>query len=219
MVNELLWKLDGEEGNQPVINNFAFSASVITYSFYKDPQSNRAHKTVYGASMACKGKVARTIMIAVSAVHIWDKAISFAVCCGNEGPAIEFPEHVYCDAYRFQTKRRGWEKIPPCKKCNRIFKKVHFHPLYEPSEKMQEWPFGNCAEAESLSKLLLCTREVREATRTVADSEGNQMCREEIENTFREKHEGMMRERARKLLHSRKFPLNKTTDWLFFTPA
>ncbi|KAM4691131.1 uncharacterized protein WCC33_015983 [Rhinophrynus dorsalis] len=216
-VNVLFWKLKGEEGNQPVANDFAFSASVIAYSCYKDKETNTALQMAYGSSISCKGKVPRQVMIAISALHVWDKAIAYAVCCGGNSPVITFPKQIHCYAYQFNCYKRMYKKIPPCTKCDQIFKDVQFNPSYSKCNKKEEWPYGNCAETESLSKLLLLLNNTNDTCK-VHDREGRQINRNEIENKFREEHEGKMRAKVKKLLHARKFILD-SAEWQFFTPA
>ncbi|XP_063819736.1 uncharacterized protein LOC135057998 [Pseudophryne corroboree] len=215
-VNESLWKIYDDEGNQPVANDFAFKASVITYSCVKD-QNERVLNMAYGASMSCKGRTQRRIMIAISALYVWDKAISYAVCCGDKGPAIKFPDHVHCTAYRFDTRKREYKEIPPCTICNKMYVS-NFRPMYQVTNKKETWPFGNCAENESFSKLLHCSTDVREAIHTVSDEGGRLMNRKDIENTFKDEYEDKMKNNVRNLLASRKFSLT-SGDWQFFTPV
>ncbi|XP_075072928.1 uncharacterized protein LOC142161314 [Mixophyes fleayi] len=216
VVNESLWKLDDDEGNQPVANDFAFSASVITYSCVKDLKNMRFLKKAYGASISCKGKVPRKIMIALSALYVWDKAISYVVCCGAKGPAIQFPDQVHCNAYSFDTKNRKYKEVPPCTKCNKMYI-VQFKPEYLVTNKTETWPFGNCAENESLSKLLHHNTDVRQAIYTVKDEGDTPMNRQDIENKFKDEYEEKMKNEVKLLLRSRNFKV-PTGDWQFFTP-
>ncbi|KAM4663085.1 uncharacterized protein O3C94_011384 [Discoglossus pictus] len=216
-VNKSLWKLAEEKGNQPVANDFSFTASVITYSCYKDPQTNRDDKKAFGSSLSCRGKIPRRIMIAVSALFEWDKAISYAVLYGKTGPAIVFPADVHCKAYSFNTKERKYNCISPCTNCDRIFKNVVFNPKYHSSGKKETWPYGNCAETESLSKLLSCAPELREGTKTVPDVEGNMMYRNDIEKIFKDQHECKLRLDTMQLLRTRKISVQHES-WDIFRP-
>ncbi|XP_068120236.1 uncharacterized protein [Hyperolius riggenbachi] len=214
-LNNSLWTLN-EGGDQCVANDFAFSASVVTHSYITDPHNANILESFYGASLSCKGKIPRMIMIYISALYVWDKAISYAVSCGDTGHGIVFPEDVHCKAYRFTTEINGYKEIPPCVKCHKMFI-TNFDPEYEVVKKLQPWRYGNCAETESLSKLLQGSKVVRNHLHTFGDNRQH-MSREDIEKTFAAKHEGSMREKLANRLASRDFRVARQ-DWKFFTPA
>ncbi|XP_068118556.1 uncharacterized protein [Hyperolius riggenbachi] len=205
-----------EEGEQVVANYFDFSASVVTQSYIKDPNNANILECFYGASLSCKGETQRKIMIYISALYVWDKAISYVVSCGDTGHGIVFPEDVHCKAYRFTTEINGYKEIPPCVKCHKMFI-TNFDPEYEVVKKLQPWRYGNCAETESLSKLLQGSLEVRNHLHTFGDNR-QPMSREDIEKTFTAKHEGSMREKLANCLASRDFRV-APCDWKFFTPG
>ncbi|XP_038828021.1 uncharacterized protein LOC120027201 [Salvelinus namaycush] len=110
----------------------------------------------YGASMSCTGKKEGQIMIAVSCLCTWHYGVSNAVMTykpdknkrKNFDGTMKLQENVKCQA----SNVKSGEKIPPCKSCGNLF------GLEKPSNQM--WPYGNCAEAESLSKLLYGEEEI-----------------------------------------------------------
>lgn len=213
-LNTSLWK---DHESQPIANDFAFTASVVTYCCVKDSDNAKVLKKAYGSSMSCKGKVQRKIMIAISALHVWDRAVSYAVCCAGKGPPITFPQQVHCNAYRFNTNReKGYENIPPCTKCNKMYR-VDFNPEYHEHTRREDWEYGNCAENESFSRLLHSHRDVREEICIRDDNGEKLMNREDIENKFKDEYEDETRRTVRQLLTSRKFKLTKG-EWRFFTP-
>ncbi|XP_077107458.1 uncharacterized protein LOC143765063 isoform X2 [Ranitomeya variabilis] len=216
VINESLWKVTDEEGNQPIANDFALTATVVTYCCVKDSRDAKVLKKAYGSSMSCKGKVQRQIMIAISALHVWDKAISYAVCCAGTDLPITFPEQVHCNAYKFKTQIRGYVKTAPCTKCNKMYT-VKFSPKYQAHNKKEDWPYGNCAENESFSRLLQSDRTVREKICIIGENGETLMNWEDIQSKFKEKYEDAKKEEIKNLLSSRGFKLG-SGEWKFFIP-
>ncbi|XP_068120508.1 uncharacterized protein [Hyperolius riggenbachi] len=155
-INNSLLRNNNE--NETVANDF--SASVIAYSRARDPSISNDTDWYYGASISYKDKVPRKIMISISSLYIWDKAISYIVRCGDNGRGLTFPNNVQCCACRFNGKECDYEVIPPCRKCDRMFN-VQYELKYQKTSDKQTWPYGNCAEAESLSNLLRRNKHVR----------------------------------------------------------
>ncbi|XP_075702206.1 uncharacterized protein LOC142666143 [Rhinoderma darwinii] len=216
-VNESLWKSFDEEGNQPIANDFTLTASVVTYCCVKDSKDAKVLKKAYGSSMSCKGKTERRIMIALSTLHVWDRVISYAVCRQGNGLPITFPEQVHCNAYSFITKRGGYEEIPPCTKCNKMYI-VKFNPEHQAHNKEERWLYGNCAENEAFSKLLQTHKDVKIEI-CIRDDDGKKlMNREDIEKKFKEDYEDKMQREVKQLLTSRKFKFT-SGEWKFFTPS
>ncbi|KAM8945678.1 uncharacterized protein RCH25_048993 [Pelodytes ibericus] len=203
-VNKSLLKLDKNQGNQQVSN--AFSATVTAYSCFTDAEDNQILKMAYGASMSCKGRDPRKIMISVSALVVWDKAISYAVFTEGNNPIIRFPNQVYCKAYRFSIEQNGFQNVAPCNKCAKIFPNVKFDPLHVKSEKDAGWPYGNCAETEALSKLILGYQEIRSEFQ-IETRDGEKMHINDIENTFKEVYEETLKRKLKMLLGSRSFKI------------
>ncbi|XP_068118301.1 interaptin-like [Hyperolius riggenbachi] len=215
-LNKLMWRLEKENSNKLIVNDFAFSASVVAHSYIKDPNNANFLESAYGASLSCTGKKQRGIMICLSALFVWDKAISYAVSCENSGHGIVFPQNVHCVAYKFNNHSRRYKKIPPCVKCNKMFK-ASFDPKHRVTDEPQEWPYGNCAETESFSKLLHGSEEVRNNVRTFGDNRQH-MSREDIERTFDARHEGRLQEKLGIYLEQRNFHVARC-DWKIYTPA
>ncbi|XP_073540296.1 uncharacterized protein [Phyllobates terribilis] len=217
VINESLWKVTDEEGNQPIANDFALTASVVTYCCVKDSRDAKVLKRAYGSSMSCKGKAQRQIMIAISTLHVWDKAISYAVCCAGKGLPITFPEQVHCNAYNLKTQIGGYVKVAPCTKCNKMYI-VKFNPEYQAHNKKEDWMYGNCAENESLSRLLQSDRSVRENICIMGDNGETLMNWEDIQNKFNEKFEDEKKKTLKSLLSSRGFQLS-SGEWKLFIPS
>ncbi|KAH1182686.1 hypothetical protein KIL84_004178 [Mauremys mutica] len=166
--NAQLWNESPEGSHALNATEFTFSASVITCCFYDDPQGGADLQRFYGASLSCKGRHERCIMIELSSVKTWHKAMAYAVHHGATGPAITFPEGVWSQAFQFNVKEQKYQEKSPCKKCQHMFRNVNFWPPARPIAPTNgdKWQYGNCAEVESLSKLLLGTRVVEEGVRS-----------------------------------------------------
>ncbi|XP_024251272.2 uncharacterized protein LOC112229576 [Oncorhynchus tshawytscha] len=131
-------------------SKYQFTSSTICVSQRKDVQ-----RSYYGASMSCTGKKGQ-IMIAVSCLCTWHYSVSNAVMTykpdknkrNNFDGTMKLQGHVKCQA----SNVKSGEEMSPCRSCGHLF------GLKEPSNQM--WPYGNCAEAESLSKLLYGEEEI-----------------------------------------------------------
>ncbi|XP_066442822.1 uncharacterized protein [Eleutherodactylus coqui] len=202
--------IDDEEGNKCVANSFA--ATVVTYCYVKNPCAQKVLKEAYGSSMSCKGKYQRNVMINISALHVWDRAISYAVCSAGTSPPITFPVEVHCKAYKLRPKR----EIPPCTKCFSMYI-VQFNPEYKALNRKEDWPYGNCAENEALSRLLQSHEDVGREIYIMDEDGGKLMNKEDIENRFKHVYEGEIQKHLRRRLTSRNFMLIQG-EWNLFTP-
>lgn len=119
----------------------------------------------YGASMSTTGRPAGQILVAASCLSFWDEYVADAVmsnCLKKKmkeecfDVTIQFPANVKCRAFNV---RRG-EAINPCLSCKNMFG-------LDSAEK-REWPYGNCAEVESLSNLLR-EEEVKDAVQRIGN--------------------------------------------------
>ncbi|XP_056406119.1 uncharacterized protein LOC130297561 [Hyla sarda] len=211
-VNKSLLKSHKEKEDEFIANDFAFNASAVTFCCVKDSNNAKVLRKAYGSSLSCKGKIERKIMIAVSALHVWDRAVSYAVCCAGQGHPITFPERVECMTYSFIQRK----KIPPCNKCFKMYK-LKAIPEHEAHNKMEHWPYGNCAENESLSRLLQCDEDVRREICIIDENGRKVMNRQDIENKFKEEYEDEIKRTARNNLTPRKVTL-PLGEWNFFSP-
>ncbi|XP_047239853.1 uncharacterized protein LOC124879367 [Girardinichthys multiradiatus] len=117
----------------------------------------------YGVSMSTTGRPAGQILIAASCFHFWHKYVANAVIsyCPNKMRKVYFngtfqlPVDVRCEAFKLRTGT----PMNPCKSCSNMFGLD--------TTDTQVWPYGNCAEVESLSKLL----GVEEVERRVQNNE------------------------------------------------
>lgn len=102
--------------------------------------------------MSTHRKPARHIVIAASCLNFWDEYVAYAVMTyypqkkkKRFDGTIQLPDGVRCEAFSIKEKIR----MDPCLACRNMFS------LNAENQNDQEkFPYGNCAEAESLSKLL-----------------------------------------------------------------
>ncbi|XP_063309482.1 uncharacterized protein LOC134610450 isoform X1 [Pelobates fuscus] len=215
-VNSSLWKMDRTIGSHPVANDFAFTAYIIAYSCYRDARTNGILKIAYGSSMSCKGKIPRQIMIRISALYKWDKAISYAVCRHRNSPAIMFPNQVQCETFSFQAQKCNFRRIPSCTDCEKLFKNEQPDPLSITDKEI--CLYGSLAETESVSNLLMCCPDLRNTTVSEQFNNQNPMNREEIEHIFTTEYQQQLISELRSLLNSRDFTLPEG-EWLFYNPV
>lgn len=108
--------------------------------------------------MSTSGRKPGRIMIAASCLSTWDSYVADAVMTyypNMEKKAyfdgtIKLPEYVRCQAFKLSNT----EQMLPCTSCAHLFG--------FPKMEKKEWPYGNCAEAESVSNLLKHEKEVKE---------------------------------------------------------
>ncbi|XP_036423163.1 uncharacterized protein LOC118806024 isoform X2 [Colossoma macropomum] len=112
----------------------------------------------YGASLCCRKGAAKEILIDLSCLQLWHKYVSHAVMSFSSGggDGITFPGSLRCQAYVRDRKRNVYEEKQPCSNCGRMFN------LQDANPDKVEYPFGNCAETECLSKLLINNQYMRE---------------------------------------------------------
>ncbi|XP_067914397.1 uncharacterized protein [Heterodontus francisci] len=87
-----------------------FVSTVISYSYFYDVAARRQTTDNYfGASVSCKGKKQREIMIDILCCQTWHKDISWAVCIGNtyNRKAFSFPPEVHSMAFNIYTPAQG----------------------------------------------------------------------------------------------------------------
>ncbi|OXB81085.1 UNVERIFIED_CONTAM: hypothetical protein H355_005015 [Colinus virginianus] len=130
---------------------FTFRAAIVAYSFYKDPQNKEGSPLFYGASLSCSGWLERKIMISILCLQTWHRAVAFAVYHGQDNLAIVFPDEVQCQAFCYSNG--AFKEKSPCVNCKKMYH-VNFQPPPDDTTEDVQWPHGNCAENESLSKLL-----------------------------------------------------------------
>ncbi|XP_043924123.1 uncharacterized protein LOC122799246 [Protopterus annectens] len=189
-------------------NDYCFDSTVVSQSYFKDPQTDKGSEMFWGASLACKGKVEREILIYISCIKAWNKAVAYAVHYAQTGRAIKFPNYVYSEAFRSGRRNNSpYESIPPCLKCVSLFHNIRFIPQSE-EEHHAAWPYGNCAEAESFSKLLNTLSNVLDDVKAVINGAEEPFTQEMIDFVAN------CQKSAAQKLKSRKFLL--TEDWHFF---
>lgn len=164
----------------------------------KDPSSTR----YYGMSMSTSGKVPGRIAVAAACLSNWEEYVAGAVM--TYYPEMEkkpyfdgtmrLPDCVRCQAFSFNQL----QKMLPCKSCANLF------GFRESSD--TPWPYGNCAEDESISNLLKNEKEVKEQSRPSASS---------YTEDNRKKAMKSLEEELGKYLKMMKFSWDKT----FYTPS
>ncbi|XP_043924124.1 uncharacterized protein LOC122799248 [Protopterus annectens] len=91
-------------------NDFAFASRVISYCYFYDEHVTRKKtRNYFGASISCKGKLSREVMIDISCCETWNKHVALAVCAasiyGNNIPYLLPPPSIYSAAVQmFQTE-------------------------------------------------------------------------------------------------------------------
>nr|XP_038021506.1 uncharacterized protein LOC101791571 isoform X3 [Anas platyrhynchos]XP_038021507.1 uncharacterized protein LOC101791571 isoform X3 [Anas platyrhynchos]XP_038021508.1 uncharacterized protein LOC101791571 isoform X3 [Anas platyrhynchos]XP_038021509.1 uncharacterized protein LOC101791571 isoform X3 [Anas platyrhynchos] len=188
--NETLQEeLEQEQEANLKLSQFVFRAAVVSFSIYRDPGDGAATPLFYGASLSCSGLLERKIMIAILCLQTWHKAVAFAVHHGENDLAIVFPDGVQSRAFYYT--HGAFKEKKPCVKCTKMFK-VDFRPPAGSATENSRWPYGNCAENESLSKLLQGVPGLQErvvSTHTPPQPNTYQAIEQEfadvIENSFR----------------------------------
>nr|XP_047906243.1 uncharacterized protein LOC106046794 isoform X2 [Anser cygnoides]XP_047906244.1 uncharacterized protein LOC106046794 isoform X2 [Anser cygnoides] len=142
-------KLEREANMKP--SEFVFRAAIVAFSIYRDPEDGAAPPLFYGASLSCSGLLEKKIMIDVLCIKTWHKAVAFAVHHAEDDLAIVFPDGVECRAFYYS--HGAFAEKQPCMKCREMFH-VDFQPPADSTKEDCPWPYGNCAENETLSKLL-----------------------------------------------------------------
>ncbi|XP_029629769.1 uncharacterized protein LOC115206700 isoform X2 [Salmo trutta] len=136
---------------------YTLEATVIAVCYNETSGDLRPVK-YYGASLSCRGEREKNIMINWSCLHVWHDYVSYAVLSfrhDEQGNGIRFPVTVKCRAFyrNYQTNR--YEDRRPCKNCGDLFS------LSNPEMDRNDFPYGNCAETECLSKLIFNDQDVR----------------------------------------------------------
>ncbi|XP_033950427.1 uncharacterized protein [Pseudochaenichthys georgianus] len=126
-------------------------------------QKNPNSEKYYGVSMSTSGRDPGRIMVAASCLPgSWDSYVAGAVMTFNQKKSmksyfdgtIKLPQHVRCQAYSLHG---GGAAMHPCQSCGNLF------GLGGNDEAL--FPYGNCAEVESVSNLFKKDTEVREQAR------------------------------------------------------
>ncbi|XP_039766977.1 uncharacterized protein LOC100680859 isoform X2 [Ornithorhynchus anatinus] len=130
-----------------------FLASTVSVSFYTDDRGRRS-RPFFGCSIACKGKAARFVVIRAASLGRWPQEVALAVWTFSHGQkwSVTFPGKVISTAYKWNGDR--FVPSVPCSRCHEMFPDVDFEPPPPSVEVKASWPYGNCAEADSLGKLL-----------------------------------------------------------------
>ncbi|XP_026016303.1 uncharacterized protein LOC113017366 [Astatotilapia calliptera] len=174
-LQDLLTDLDLEENNKKT----AFVSSTICIS--QKSQTNKSERYC-GVSMSTKGPNAGKIMIAASCLSKWHKYVSGAVMTYYPNTVqkdyfdgtIEVPGNIRCEAFCL----RDGARMKPCRSCKNLFGLN--------TEDLREWPYGNCAEAESLSNLLENEREVEtHVDEYSAEKDNRQRAEDEVGRVLR----------------------------------
>ncbi|KAI4876217.1 hypothetical protein NFI96_017962 [Prochilodus magdalenae] len=113
----------------------------------------------YGASLCCRKGPAKGILIGLSCLKTWHEYVSHAVMSFTSGApsdGITFPKSLRCQAFYRDWKENVYKEKRACWNCKQLFN------LQDADEDKVEHPFGNCAETECLSKLLINNQHVYE---------------------------------------------------------
>lgn len=187
-------------------SEFIFRAAVVAYSFYKEPQKEAGFPLFYGASLSCKGLMEKKIMISILCLRMWHKAVAFAVYHGQDNQAIVFPDEVKCRAFCYSNG--AFTEKPPCVNCKMMYH-VAFQPFEGDNRENVQWPHGNCAENECLSKLLQGVPGLQErvvSTDTSVIHNPPQNTYQAIEQEFANSIEANLTNQLIMLLQTKNFP-------------
>ncbi|KAI4874436.1 hypothetical protein NFI96_019382 [Prochilodus magdalenae] len=115
----------------------------------------------YGASLCCRKGPAKDILIGLSCLKTWHVYVSHAVMsftsgAPGDGDGITFPKSLRCQAFYRDWKENVYKEKRACWNCKQLFN------LQDADLGKVEHPFGNCAETECLSKLLINNQHVHE---------------------------------------------------------
>ncbi|KAF1386323.1 hypothetical protein PFLUV_G00093560 [Perca fluviatilis] len=152
-LQQFIGTLKGSVNEKPLVSR------TICVSQSRSPGSVR----YYGVSMSANAARRKKVLIGASCLRKWDSYVADAVMTfyperGTEGFArktyfdgtIQVPEqHVRCETFDLYNG----EVKPPCKSCHELF------GLTGHTGRVN--PYGNCAEAESLSNLFQGDKAVR----------------------------------------------------------
>ncbi|XP_067914400.1 uncharacterized protein [Heterodontus francisci] len=200
-------------------NNLCFVSTVISCCFFQDLVRGTKTNNYLGASVSCFGKHQKEIMIDILCCQTWNKDISLAVCMALEchEQAIKFHPLVHCTAYSMKDssntergvctangKHQQHTPIPPCRKCLTLFPDIG-NDLQQRNNDHRFWQYGNCAEVESLSRLL--------------NAHGDISMRLSAPAGERFRWESLILKRKRRLIHNLKlFKFHLGNDLLFYRP-
>ncbi|XP_048411245.1 uncharacterized protein LOC125463697 isoform X2 [Stegostoma tigrinum] len=153
-------------------NVFCYVSTVVSCCFFYNLATKQKTDNYFGASVSCSGRHQRELMIDILCYHTWNEDISLAVCLTAERmntglqQAIQFRPIVCSRAYQMKNnsnmqtriysvngKHQQHTPIPPCRKCLDMFPDIG-NNLQQQNNDRAFWPYGNCAEVESLSRLL-----------------------------------------------------------------
>ncbi|XP_034096608.1 uncharacterized protein LOC117562815 isoform X2 [Gymnodraco acuticeps] len=167
-------------------------------------QKNPSSARYYGVSMSTSSKVSRKIMIAASCLPgSWDSYVAGAVMTFNQNMSkkpyfdgtIKLPQPVTCQAFSLHG---GGAPMDPCKSCVELFG-LGGHDT-------KRFPYGNCAEVESVSDLFKNDTGVKEQARPTSE-----LCTP----ANRSMAEKSVRDDLKVLLKTFKFPC----DYHFYIPS
>ncbi|XP_038844014.1 uncharacterized protein LOC120043492 [Salvelinus namaycush] len=145
------------KGESNYTNYYTLEATVIAVCYNETPGALRPEK-YYGASLSCRGEREKNIVINWSCLKVWHDYVSYAVLSfrhDEQGNGIRFPVSVKCRAFYRNHQTNCYEDRRPCKNCGDLFS------LSNPETDRNDFPYGNCAETECLSKLIFNDQDVR----------------------------------------------------------
>lgn len=154
-MRELMDRLK-EDGENNTVTDLVSSTICVSQK-----NTNAGSVRYYGASMSTNGPLPGRIIVAACCLsNFWDSYVAGAEMTfypkkekdkkSYFDGTIKLPGAVRCQAFSLTNG----EPMKPCKSCSNMF------GLRDGTDK--EWVYGNCAEPESVSKLLQHEREVRE---------------------------------------------------------
>ncbi|XP_014850692.1 PREDICTED: uncharacterized protein LOC106922635 isoform X1 [Poecilia mexicana] len=127
----------------------------------------------YGVSMSTSGRNPGRIMIAASCLSsYWDEYVAAAVMTFYPDKkkkeyfdgTFKLSKGATCRAYNIKKASEMEPVMKPCKSCGNLF------GFQETCQREWPWPYGNCAEVESLSNLFKNDDQVKQQSRPQSDT-------------------------------------------------
>lgn len=196
---EILSSLKAFIGELKEDNAIDLISSTVCVSQPKNDQNSTRY---YGLSMSTAGSLPGRIVVAACCLSNWEEYVAGAVMTYypkmEKKPyfdgTIKLPGHVRCAAFNLSTL----QPMLPCTSCANLFGFKE--------KDIKSWPYGNCAEDESISNLLKHEKEVEEEARPLSPSY--------TEDNKKKAKESVLKELTN-YLKQMKFSWDKT----FYTPS
>ncbi|XP_068172580.1 uncharacterized protein [Antennarius striatus] len=156
-----------------------FVSFTICVSQCNNTEESERH---YGVSMSTAGRNPGRILTGGSCLSYWELYVADAVNTYYPKTkkktyfdgTIKIPEHVRCQAFTLTDGK----PMASCRSCKNLFGLI--------TSEIKEWPYGNCAEVESLTNLLKKEKELEEEVRPTSETYTKENRERAIAETLKE---------------------------------